>query len=62
MAMNPNAKNGLKQLKTEVASELGMANYDQSDKGNMTSRQNGYVGGYMTKKLIEAAEKQMSGK
>ncbi len=62
MAMNPNAKNSLKQLKTEVASELGMANYDQSDKGNMTSRQNGYVGGYMTKKLIEAAEKQMSGK
>ena len=62
MAMNPNAKNGLKQLKTEVASELGMANYDQTDKGNMTSRQNGYVGGYMTKKLVEAAEKQMSGR
>lgn len=62
MAMNPNAKNGLKQLKTEVASELGMANYEQTDKGNMTSRQNGYVGGYMTKKLVEAAEKQMSGR
>lgn len=62
MAMNPNAKNGLKQLKTEVASELGMSNYDQTDKGNMTSRQNGYVGGYMTKKLVEAAEKQMSGR
>lgn len=62
MAMNPNAKNGLKQLKTEIASELGMANYEQTDKGNMTSRQNGYVGGYMTKKLVEAAEKQMSGR
>ncbi|MBE6020913.1 MAG: alpha/beta-type small acid-soluble spore protein [Firmicutes bacterium] len=62
MAMNPNAKNGLKQLKTEVASELGMSNYEQTDKGNMTSRQNGYVGGYMTKKLVEAAEKQMSGR
>ena len=62
MTMNPNAKNGLKQLKTEVASELGMSNYEQTDKGNMTSRQNGYVGGYMTKKLVEAAEKQMAGR
>ena len=62
MAMNPNAKNGLKQMKTEIASELGMANYEQADKGNMTSRQNGYVGGYMTKKLVEMAEQQMAGK
>ena len=62
MAMNPNAKNALKQMKTEIASELGMANYEQADKGNMTARQNGYVGGYMTKKLVEMAEKQLSGK
>ena len=48
MAMNPNAKNALKQLKTDIASELGMADYEQADKGLMTSRQNGYVGGYMT--------------
>ena len=32
------------------------------DKGNLTARQNGYVGGYMTKKLVEMAEKQMAGK
>lgn len=44
-----NAKNGLKNLKTEVANELGMANYEQADKGNLTARENGYVGGYMTK-------------
>ena len=56
------AKNGLKNLKTEVASELGMANYEQTDKGNLTARQNGYVGGYMTKKLVEMAEQQMAGK
>lgn len=62
MAMNPNAKNALNQLKTEIASELGMANYEQTDKGNMTSRQNGYVGGYMTKRLVEAAEQQLSGR
>ncbi|MCI8647496.1 MAG: alpha/beta-type small acid-soluble spore protein [Firmicutes bacterium] len=62
MSMNANAKPALKNLKTEVASELGLANYDQTDKGNLTARQNGYVGGYMTKKLVEMAEQQMAGK
>ena len=59
---NTNAKSALKNLKTEVANELGMANYDQTDKGNLTARQNGYVGGYMTKKLVEMAERQLAGK
>ena len=59
---NTNAKSALKNLKTEVANELGMANYEQTDKGNLTARQNGYVGGYMTKKLVEMAEQQMAGK
>lgn len=57
-----NAKPALKNLKTEVANELGLANYEQIDKGNLTARENGYVGGYMTKKLVEMAEQQMSGK
>ena len=56
------AKPALKSLKTEVANELGLADYEQADKGNLTARQNGYVGGYMTKKLVEMAEQQMSGK
>ena len=60
--MNVNAKPALKNLKTEVANELGLSNYDQTDKGNLTARQNGYVGGYMTKKLVEMAEQQLSGK
>ena len=49
-------------MKLEIANELGMANYDAVDKGNFNARQNGYVGGYMTKKLVEMAEKQMAGK
>ena len=57
----PEAKAALKQMKLEIANELGMSNYETDDKGNMTARQNGYVGGYMTKKLVEMAEKQMSG-
>lgn len=58
----PEAKAALNQMKLEIASELGMSNYDTVDKGNLTARQNSYVGGYMTKKLVEMAERQMSGK
>ena len=58
----PEAKAALNQMKLEIANDLGMANDDAVDKGNLTARQNGYVGGYMTKKLVEMAEKQMAGK
>ena len=58
----PQAKQALNQMKLEIANELGMSNYQQVDKGNLTARENGYVGGYMTKKLVEMAQQQMSGK
>lgn len=58
----PEAKAALNQMKLEIAGELGISNYESIDKGNLTARQNGYVGGYMTKKLVEMAEKQMAGK
>ena len=58
----PEAKNALNNMKTEIANELGLTNYETMDKGNLTARQNGYVGGYMTKKLVEMAEQQMAGK
>lgn len=45
------AKNSLNNFKMEVANELGISNYDQIDKGQLSSRQNGYVGGNMTKKI-----------
>lgn len=60
--MSVDAKPALNSLKTEIANELGLANYQTMDKGNLTARQNGYVGGYMTKKLVEMAEQQLSGK
>ena len=53
----PEARAALNQMKLEIANELGMSNYDSMDKGNLTSRQNGYVGGYMVKKLVESAQK-----
>lgn len=57
----PNARQALNQMKVEIASELGMANYETMDKGNLPSRQNGYVGGYMTRRLVEAGQQAMSG-
>ena len=52
----PEAKAGLNRLKTEVASEIGLANYESADKGNLSSRQNGSVGGEMVKRMIESYE------
>ena len=54
------AKAALNQMKLEIANEVGISNYDSIDKGNLTARQNGYVGGYMTKKLVEMAQQQLS--
>jgi len=58
----PAARQALDQMKTEIASELGLSNYDSIDKGELSSRQNGYVGGYMVKRMIEQAERTISGK
>lgn len=52
----PEAKQGLNQLKTEVASEIGLQNYESIDKGNLSSKQNGSVGGEMVKKMVESYE------
>lgn len=54
------AKNQMEQFKTEVAAQLGLREYDQLDKGELTSRQNGYVGGNMTKKMVAYAEQQIA--
>ncbi|SMB93541.1 Small, acid-soluble spore protein, alpha/beta type [Desulfonispora thiosulfatigenes DSM 11270] len=53
------AKSFLDQFKYETANELGIANYNQIDKGQLTSRENGYVGGYMVRKMIQYAEQNM---
>ncbi|NMA87143.1 MAG: alpha/beta-type small acid-soluble spore protein [Tissierellia bacterium] len=57
----PEAKQALNQMKLEIASELGLSNYEAMDKGNLPSRQNGYVGGTMTKRLVEMAQKSLGG-
>lgn len=56
----PEAKEALDRFKFEVADELGVP-LKKGYNGDLTSRQNGSVGGYMVKKMIEAQEKQMAG-
>lgn len=58
----PEAQHGLDQFKYEVASEVGITNYASVDKGTLTSRQNGYVGGFMVKHMVEAYERGLTGK
>ena len=57
----PEAKGALNRFKFEVANELGVPLTDGYN-GNLTSKQNGSVGGYMVKKMIEEQEKKMAGK
>jgi len=57
----PEAREALNRMKHEVASEIGVP-LKQGYNGDLTSAQNGYVGGYMVKKMIEAQERQMAGK
>jgi len=58
----PAARQALNQMKLEIANELGITNYDNIDKGELPSRMNGYVGGYMVKRLVESAQNQLAGK
>ena len=57
----PEAKEALDRFKYEVANELGVP-LKQGYNGDLTSRQNGSVGGHMVKKMIQDYERRMSGK
>lgn len=59
-AVIPEAKGALDRFKFEVANEIGVP-LKQGYNGDLTSKQNGSVGGYMVKKMIAEAEKRMSG-
>ncbi len=59
--MVPEAKEALNNMKFEIARELGVG-LKQGYNGDLSSRDAGYVGGYMVKRLIENAERQMAGR
>ncbi|GBG09947.1 spore protein [Paenibacillus sp. MY03] len=57
----PQASQALEQLKLEAAQELGVQIPADGYYGNVTSRDAGSLGGYITKKLVQIAEQQLSG-
>ena len=57
----PEAKEAMNRFKMEVASEMGVPLKDGYN-GDLTSYQNGTVGGEMVRKMIKAQEQNMAGK
>lgn len=53
----PGAQQALDQMKYEIASEFGVQLGPDT-----TSRQNGSVGGEITKRLVQMAEQQLGGR
>ncbi|WP_234120253.1 alpha/beta-type small acid-soluble spore protein [Clostridium hydrogenum] len=51
----PEAKEGLDRFKMEAANEVGV-NLKQGYNGDLTSRENGSVGGQMVKKMVQSYE------
>ena len=56
----PEARAALDAFKYEVANEIGVP-LKQGYNGDLTSAQNGSVGGYMVKKMIDAQKAKMAG-
>ena len=57
----PEAREAMDKFNMEVANEIGVP-LTNGYNGNLTSAQNGSVGGYMVKKMIESYERQLAGK
>lgn len=56
----PQAREAMDRFKMEVASELGVP-LKQGYNGDLTSAQNGSVGGEMVRQMIKRQEEEMSG-
>ncbi|RJE88902.1 alpha/beta-type small acid-soluble spore protein [Paenibacillus sp. 1011MAR3C5] len=57
----PQANQALQQMKLEAAQELGVQIPADGYYGNVSTRDAGSLGGYITKKLVQIAEQQLSG-
>ena len=56
----PEARAALDTMKFEIANELGI-NLKEGYNGDLTSKEAGYIGGYMVKRMIADVQNQMSG-
>jgi hypothetical protein len=57
----PQADAALDQLKFEVAQELGIQIPQDGYMGYIASRDNGAIGGNITRRLVQIAEQQLAG-
>ncbi|SDX68113.1 alpha/beta-type small acid-soluble spore protein [Paenibacillus sp. CF384] len=57
----PQATAALQQMKFEAAQELGIQIPSDGYYGNVSTRDAGSLGGYITRKLVQIAEQQLSG-
>ncbi|OPA80001.1 spore protein [Paenibacillus selenitireducens] len=57
----PQSSAALQQLKMEAAQELGVTIPSSGYYGDITSREAGSLGGYITKRLVQIAEQSLSG-
>lgn len=57
----PQASQALDQLKYEIANELGIQIPQDGYMGNIASRDNGAIGGNITRRLVQMAEQQLAG-
>ena len=55
----PQAKAAIEQLKAEAAQQLGVPFSQDGYNGNLSTRDAGSIGGYITKKLVQIAEQQL---
>lgn len=54
------AINPLEKMKLEIATELGIPNYDQLNKGDLPARVHGKIGGNMVRRMITNYQALMS--
>ena len=55
------ARQKMENMKYEIANEIGV-DLKKGYNGDLTSKEAGYVGGYMVKRMIEEVEKSMANK
>ena len=55
------ARDKMNNMKYEIANEIGV-DLKKGYNGDLTSKEAGYVGGYMVKRMIEEVEKSMANK
>lgn len=57
----PDSDYVIDQLKSEIAAEFGVPDYELIDKGRLSSKFNGAVGGEIVKRLVAFAEDRFEG-